>query len=52
MHASAWSRSPRACSSRSRPRWGAYVVAAWLAGIIFNLLTYSGFYDVACATSA
>lgn len=30
-----------------RPRWGAYVVAAWLAGIIFNLLTYSGFYDVA-----
>jgi uncharacterized membrane protein YphA (DoxX/SURF4 family) len=30
-----------------RPRWGAYVVAAWLAGIIFNLLTYSGFYDIA-----
>jgi hypothetical protein len=30
-----------------RPRWGGYVVAAWLLGIIFNLLTYSGFYDVA-----
>jgi hypothetical protein len=30
-----------------RPRYGAYVVAAWLAGIIFNLLTYSGYYDVA-----
>lgn len=30
-----------------RPTWGAYVVALWLAGIILNLLTYSGFYDVA-----
>ena len=30
-----------------KPRYGAYVVAGWLAGIIFNLLTYSGFYDVA-----
>ena len=30
-----------------RPRWGAYVVAAWLAGIIVNLVTYPGFYDVA-----
>lgn len=30
-----------------RPRWAAWVVAAWLAGIIINLLTYSGFYDVA-----
>ena len=30
-----------------KPRYGAYVVAAWLAGIIVNLLTYSGFYDVA-----
>ena len=29
------------------PRIGAYVVAAWLAGIILNLLTLSGFYDVA-----
>lgn len=30
-----------------RPRLAAWVVAAWLAGIIVNLLTYSGFYDVA-----
>ena len=28
-------------------RFGASLVAAWLAGIIFNLLTYSGFYDIA-----
>jgi len=31
----------------AKPRWGAYVVALWLLGIIFNLLTYSGFYDIA-----
>jgi uncharacterized membrane protein YphA (DoxX/SURF4 family) len=30
-----------------KPRYGAYVVAAWLAGIIVNLLTGSGFYDIA-----
>jgi uncharacterized membrane protein YphA (DoxX/SURF4 family) len=30
-----------------KPRYGAYIVAAWLAGIVINLLTYSGFYDVA-----
>lgn len=30
-----------------RPRYAAYVVVAWLAGIIVNLLTYSGFYDIA-----
>jgi hypothetical protein len=30
-----------------RPRWGGYIVAAWLLGIIFNLLTYPGFYDIA-----
>lgn len=30
-----------------KPRWGAYIVALWLLGIILNLLTYSGFYDVA-----
>jgi hypothetical protein len=30
-----------------KPRHGAYVVAAWLGGIIVNLLTYSGFYDIA-----
>jgi uncharacterized membrane protein YphA (DoxX/SURF4 family) len=30
-----------------KPRYGAYVVAAWLAGIVLNLLTHSGFYDIA-----
>ena len=30
-----------------RPRYAAYVVALWLAGIIVNLLTLSGYYDVA-----
>jgi len=30
-----------------RPRHAAFVVALWLAGIIVNLLTYPGFYDVA-----
>jgi uncharacterized membrane protein YphA (DoxX/SURF4 family) len=30
-----------------RPRYGAYVVAAWLGAIIINLLSYSGFYDIA-----
>ena len=30
-----------------RPRYGALLVAAWLGGIIFNLLTYSGYYDIA-----
>jgi hypothetical protein len=30
-----------------RPRYGAYIVAAWLGGIIINLLTHSGFYDIA-----
>jgi hypothetical protein len=30
-----------------KPRYGAYIVAGWLAGIILNLLTHSGFYDVA-----
>ncbi len=29
------------------PRIGGYVVAAWLAGIIVNLLLVGGFYDVA-----
>lgn len=29
------------------PRIGAWVVAAWLAGIIIDLLTYSGYYDIA-----
>ena len=30
-----------------KPRYGAYVVAAWLAGIVINLLTFSGWYDIA-----
>jgi uncharacterized membrane protein YphA (DoxX/SURF4 family) len=30
-----------------KPRYGAPLVAAWLAGIIVNLLTFSGWYDVA-----
>ncbi len=30
-----------------RPHIGGYVVAAWLAGIILNLLLIGGFYDVA-----
>lgn len=29
------------------PRYGALLVTAWLAGIIVNLLTLPGFYDVA-----
>jgi uncharacterized membrane protein YphA (DoxX/SURF4 family) len=30
-----------------KPRYGAYIVAGWLAGIVINLLTASGYYDVA-----
>ena len=30
-----------------KPRYAAYIVAAWLAGIILDLLTLSGYYDVA-----
>jgi len=29
------------------PRFGGYIVAAWLAGIIVNLLLIPGFYDIA-----
>ena len=29
------------------PRFGAWLVAAWLFGIIVNLVTYPGFFDVA-----
>src|SRR5919206_3333128 len=29
------------------PRFGAWLVAAWLIGIIVNLLTFPGFYDIA-----
>ena len=30
-----------------KPRIGAYIVAAWLLGIVINLLLAPGFYDVA-----
>lgn len=30
-----------------KPRYAAYIVAAWLAGIVIDLLSYPGFYDVA-----
>ncbi|MGH3008551.1 MAG: DoxX family membrane protein [Gaiellaceae bacterium] len=30
-----------------KPRYAAYIVAAWLAGIVTNLLSDSGWYDVA-----
>ncbi len=30
-----------------KPRYAAYIVAAWLAGIVIDLVSYSGFYDVA-----
>jgi hypothetical protein len=30
-----------------RPRFGGYLVAAWLGGIIVNLLMQAGFYDIA-----
>jgi uncharacterized membrane protein YphA (DoxX/SURF4 family) len=29
------------------PRFGAWLVAAWLAGIIINLLTFPGYFDIA-----
>ena len=29
------------------PRFAAWLVAAWLAGIIVNLLTFPGFFDIA-----
>jgi uncharacterized membrane protein YphA (DoxX/SURF4 family) len=30
-----------------KPRYGAWIVTGWLGGIIINLLSYSGFYDIA-----
>ena len=30
-----------------KPRYAAYIVAAWLVGIMINLFSYPGFYDVA-----
>ncbi|HEV7450900.1 MAG TPA: DoxX family membrane protein [Pseudonocardiaceae bacterium] len=29
------------------PRFGAWLVAAWLTGIIINLLTFPGYFDIA-----
>lgn len=49
--------SPSRCGSKPSPaagllvavlpRWGGLVVAAWLLGIIVNLLTLPGYFDVA-----
>ncbi len=30
-----------------KPRIGAYIVSAWLLGIVINLLLVPGFYDIA-----
>jgi hypothetical protein len=30
-----------------KPKFGGYLVAAWLAGIILNLVTYPGYFDIA-----
>ena len=30
-----------------KPRYGAYLVAAWLGGIIVNLLILTDYYDIA-----
>ena len=30
-----------------KPRYGAYLVAGWLGGIVVNLLTHSGYSDIA-----
>ncbi|MFI6172932.1 hypothetical protein ACIBCN_39570 [Nocardia sp. NPDC051052] len=30
-----------------KPRYAAYIVAAWLAGIVINLVSYPGYYDIA-----
>jgi hypothetical protein len=35
-----------------RPRYGALLVAAWLGGIVFNLLSDSATTTSPCATSA
>jgi hypothetical protein len=30
-----------------KPRYAAYVVAAWLAGIVVDLLSHAGYFDIA-----
>ena len=37
----------RACWSLAMPRIGGYVIAAWLAGIIVNLVSMGEYYDIA-----
>ena len=44
---SAWSRSWPASWWRYVPAIGAYVVAAWLLGIIVNLVSIGDYYDIA-----
>jgi len=39
--------SPFGMAVAVAPRLGAWLVAAWLAGIIVNLLTFPGFFDIA-----
>lgn len=31
----------------AKPKFGGYLVAAWLAGIIINLLSFPGWFDIA-----
>jgi predicted MFS family arabinose efflux permease len=35
-----------------KPRYFAYLVAAWLGGIVIDLLSYSGYYDIAIRDAA
>jgi hypothetical protein len=35
-----------------KPRYFAYLVAAWLGGIVIDLLSYSGYYDIAIRDGA
>lgn len=35
-----------------KPRYAAYVVAAWLAGTVADLLSYSAYYDIALRDAA
>ena len=44
-------RSTQGSAARSRyhldePRYGAYIVAAWLAGIVINLFSYGEWWDI------
>ncbi len=35
------------CNVAFKPKYGGYLVAAWLGGIIINLLLIPGFFDIA-----